>query len=409
MKIAYITAKTPYGSGEQFILPEILEIINKGNNVIIIPIRPDKYLAKGSEAEKVSKYSIYVSLLNINVIVKSLWIFIKSPIKVINIVFNILKCSNSFKKILKNISVLPKGLTTGEIIKKNKVEHIHAHWASTPSTVAYIASAISNIPWSFTAHRWDIAENNMLEEKARTAEFIRGIDEQGLSELASIINEKYRYKLNKIHVGININCRNRDNNFLYGNDNNFIIITPANLVLKKGHRYLIEACKLLIKKGITNFKCYFFGDGYLHEDLLILIKEHNLEEYISIKGQIPHNELLNLYKNKNIDLIVLPSIVDKYGNKEGIPSALTEAMAYGIPVISTNTGGIPELIGDGSGIMVNQKDPLALADAIEKLMKDSEYYKTIAEKGRKKVEDEFNVNKIAQELLNLFEINKKTN
>lgn len=409
MKIAYITAKTPYGSGEQFILPEILEIINKGNNVIIIPIRPDKYLAKGNEAEKVSKYSIYVPLLDINVIVKSLWIFVKSPIKVINIVFNILKRSNSFKKILKNISVLPKGLITGEIIKKNKVEHIHAHWASTPSTVAYIASVISDIPWSFTAHRWDIAENNMLEKKARIAEFIRGISEQGLSELASIINEKYHYKLNKIHVGININCRNSDNNFPYRIDNNFIIITPANLVPKKGHRYLIEACGLLIKKGVTNFKCYFFGDGYLHKDLLTLIKEHNLEEYISIKGQIPHNELLNLYKNNNIDLIVLPSIITDYGDLEGIPSALTEAMAYGIPVISTNTGGIPELIGDGSGIMVNQKDPLALADAIEKLMKDSEYYKTIAEKGRKKVENEFNVDRIAQELLNLFEINKKVN
>lgn len=113
-------------------------------------------------------------------------------------------------------------------------------------------------------------------------------------------------------------------------------------------------------------------------------------------------ELCRIVKENKVDIIHTHcQSPDFYGRIVGL--------IMRIPVISTNTGGIPELIGDGSGIMVNQKDPIALADAIEKLMKDSEYYKTIAKKGRKKVEDEFNVNKIAQELLNLFEDNKKVN
>jgi glycosyltransferase involved in cell wall biosynthesis len=109
-----------------------------------------------------------------------------------------------------------------------------------------------------------------------------------------------------------------------------------------------------------------------------------------------------MYKERIVDILILPSINTGNGEFEGIPVSLMEAMAFGIPVISTDTGGIPELIGDGSGIMVKEKDPEAIAVSIEKLMNDKPYYDFISERGRKKIERDFNVSIISKELLKLF-------
>lgn len=398
MKIAYITAQTPYGNGEQFILPEILEVINKGNDVIVIPVRPENKIAKGREPEKVSEYTIYIPLLSFYLLLKSIFIFFIYPFRTCKIIYSILRNSGNIGKIIKNLVVLPKGLITGEVIKKHNIEHIHAHWASTPSTIAYIASRLNEIPWSFTCHRWDIAENNMLEEKARSARFIRVINKKGYAEILRIIGEKYKHKCNIIHVGINCKMIQKQNKFIC---QNFIIATPANLIKVKGHKYLVYAIKKLIECNY-NITCYFFGDGPLENELKALVNNLELKNNIMFKGKIAHDELLNLYAKGEIDCVVLPSIVTDEGEKEGIPVSLMEAMAYKIPVISTNTGGIPELLGDGAGILVEQKDPDALAEAIERLMNDEELRRELQEKGYKKVYEEFYLPNVVDRLLYLM-------
>ena len=101
-------------------------------------------------------------------------------------------------------------------------------------------------------------------------------------------------------------------------------------------------------------------------------------------------------------MVILPSITTDKGEHEGIPVTLMEAMAYGIPVISTKTGGIPELIGDGSGIMVEEKNAKAIADAIERLMLDRNFYHILSLKGREKILKEFSIKENAKNLLSLF-------
>lgn len=262
MYIAYITAKTPYGNGEQFILPEILEQINRGNKVIIIPVRPNNNLGKGEKPLKVSKYTIHMPLVNLTLLIKGLAIFFKHPVTVMGIMYRVLEFSGSIKKIFKNLAVFPKGLIVGDIVKKKGIEHIHAHWASTPSTIAYIAAEISGIPWSFTAHRWDIVENNMLNEKVRSAKFARVINKKGYYELISYIDDNLKHKCHILHVGIKIKPvipkANKKNEY-------FTIITPANLVEVKGHVFLIRAIKKIVEKGYF-IKCYFYGEGPLEKN-----------------------------------------------------------------------------------------------------------------------------------------------
>lgn len=106
-----------------------------------------------------------------------------------------------------------------------------------------------------------------------------------------------------------------------------------------------------------------------------------------------------------VDAVVLPSLTTDDGEREGIPVALMEAMAYGIPVVSTNTGGIPELLSDGAGLMVREKEAQELAGAIEKLIKDEGLSAEIGKKGRQMIEKEFNLQKNARMLLQIIKAN----
>ena len=107
-------------------------------------------------------------------------------------------------------------------------------------------------------------------------------------------------------------------------------------------------------------------------------------------GAIPHEKLMEMYKGGKVDLVVLPSIVTPQGEHEGIPVALMEAMAYGIPVISTNTGGIPELLSAGAGTIVEGKTPEQLVKAIGSLLEDADLRRKIGVAGYQRVKEEFN-------------------
>jgi colanic acid/amylovoran biosynthesis glycosyltransferase len=362
-------------------------------------------LGKGAEIELISKNTIYIPMLNFYIIFKGIFLFIKNPIKVLNIIIKIIKYSGSLNKIIKNFAMLGKGLIIAELITKNKIEHIHAHWASTSATCAYIASYITGVAWSFTCHRWDIADNNMLNEKAKTCKFIRTIDNQGYDEVIQLIDKDLKYKCYKIHVGVKIEeqekCLTKKYIITKEKTNKFNIMVSANFVEKKGHIYLIDAIKLLDNEGYR-VDCTFCGAGPLEEKLKGYVKSIELEDYINFKGLIPHEKVLELYKENKIDCVVLPSIVAENGEKEGIPVSLMEAMAHFVPVISTNTGGIEELLEGGAGIIVKQKNPREIADSIKYLINNYEVREELRIRAYKKVSKEFFISSVTSEMLELM-------
>lgn len=386
MKILYITAQTPYGQGETFILEELLEVKNQQVNLLVIPRNPTKEIFH-PQAEEILKNVIRLPLINFEMFISFIIMLFTKPI-IWRILRKIVRNSRTLKICLKNLAVLPKGIYCAKIIQQQDITHIHSHWGSTTATMAYIISELTNIPWSFTLHRWDIAENNMLEEKVKSSMFVRCISEHGKNELLNIIGENYNEKIMVVYMGVTVppDFQKPLKNFL-------TLATPANFLEVKGHKYLIEACSILIKKDIRNFQCVFFGDGPLKTQLHNLIKEKNLSDYIKIHRFIPHKELIEKYKNNEIDLVILPSITTKDGEHEGIPVSLMEAMAYGIAVISTNTGGIPELLSDGDGIIVEEKSPEQLAEAIKKIIEDECFRREVSEKCYLRVQTKFDIKK----------------
>ncbi|MBE0447470.1 MAG: glycosyltransferase [Actinobacteria bacterium] len=401
MKIIYVTAQVPWGSGETFILPEVQEILRQGHQVTVIPLRPTRVLALGSNAAQVASVSIHLPFLGIRTLSMALAEAIRHPMRTLAVLWHIFQYSGSSRKVLKNLAVLPKGLAIAWLIHRLKVDHIHAHWASTPATAAYIVANLCGLPWSFTAHRWDIGENNMLLEKARSAKFIRAISKDGQAEIQRIIGNVLASKCHVVHMGVDLTHISVSESLASGDigrqERLFTLACPANMVLIKGHRYLIEACSLLKQRG-HSFLCWLFGDGPLEQELRDQVQTAGLESVVRFRGRWAHDDIIKLYREGTVDVVVLPSINTASGEKEGIPVSLMEAMAMGIPVISTPTGGISELLEGGAGILVAEKDALALVNALEILMNDIPAWRAISERGRLKVKEDFNEEKVIRDL-----------
>ena len=180
-----------------------------------------------------------------------------------------------------------------------------------------------------------------------------------------------------------------------------IIVMPAVLLPYKGHEYALDAARLLLERGRSNFRWRFYGEGILKPLLAQRIRDLGLTHVADLAGGIDNQQIRELYRTSQVDMVVLTSaVVD--GVEEGIPVALMEAMSYGIPVIATDSGDTEELIGDGAGIVIPQRNAEAVADAIEQLMASESLRRELIQKGLTKIDQEFNIASIAQQLAHKF-------
>jgi len=170
------------------------------------------------------------------------------------------------------------------------------------------------------------------------------------------------------------------------------LVTPASLFPVKGHRYLIEALA-----GLERVSLDVAGEGHLRAEL----ESQARGLPVAFLGAVSHPGLLTGLSEGRWDAVVLPSVPTPEGDQEGVPVSLIEAMAAGVPVVSTECGAIPELVSEGSGLLVPPADPAALRAALERL-RDPELRRRLATAGRARVETEFDVDRVAARLAELF-------
>jgi len=250
-----------------------------------------------------------------------------------------------------------------------------------------VTAELAQVPWSLTAHRWDIREANLLRAKAQSACFVRAISEGGARELEQRVGLEGWHPV-LVRMGVELPERTatpRDGDELR-------LVTPASLLPVKGHRYLLEALA-----GLDGVTLDLAGAGPLREEL----EQRALGLPVTFLGPVSHPELLSGLVDGRWDAVVLPSARTPEGDQEGVPVSLIEAMAAGVPVVSTECGSIPELVTEGSGLLVPPADPDALRSAIESL-RDPDLRRQLSPAGRERVEREFDVDCIAAELADLF-------
>jgi glycosyltransferase involved in cell wall biosynthesis len=181
-----------------------------------------------------------------------------------------------------------------------------------------------------------------------------------------------------------------------------LILCPGNLLPVKGHCDLISAMGILRDSGF-NCELHLAGDGPLRKQLEKQVERLGLASSVKFLGALKHAEVLDFYKRGRAALVVLPSRDLGAGLHEGIPVSLIEAMAYRVPVISTQTGAIPELVTPKEGILVPQADPQALAKAIRTILSSASLSEQFGRSARERVEQHFSIKKTAFNLAQMFQ------
>jgi colanic acid/amylovoran biosynthesis glycosyltransferase len=177
-------------------------------------------------------------------------------------------------------------------------------------------------------------------------------------------------------------------------------LTIARLVEKKGVAFAIEAVSRLLSKG-EKIEYTVVGDGILRESLQQLIESMGVERQVRLVGSKTHEEVKVLLEESHV--LVAPSLTSESGDQEGIPNVIKEAMATGLPVISTVHAGIPELVTNGvSGLLVQERDAASIADALAYLIRHPDICDEMAQAGRRQVEQKFDANILNKQLEELY-------
>jgi glycosyltransferase involved in cell wall biosynthesis len=280
------------------------------------------------------------------------------------------------------------------------VTHFHAHFADQATLVARLAAAMTGRPYSFTAHASDIYCNTvdvrLLRRNIAAARFVATVSDSNLRYLTGVCGEDAA-KLVLVRNGVDM-TRFIANGLPSAPP--FTMLSVARLVEKKGGRYLVEACRLLQERGVS-FRCEIIGRGNLRQPLVEQIRRAGLERSVRLLGGRKQGDVLARLRTAH--LYVLPSIVGSDGNREGLPVSIVEALACSLPVVSTPVTGIPEVVHDGhNGLLVPERDPVALADALQRLIEDRELYERLRAQARASVQATFDAAGISEQLRGLF-------
>jgi len=396
MKILYIVSLFPCWS-ETFIVREIYALKKKGVDVAILSLKNTAEEIIQTDTQELSSSVIYPSpkvLLSL----KALVTFLKRPFTNTKILLSIITSLRSRPgSLLKSIATwwITLGMTSD--VNKLNIDHIHAHWATYPSTSALILSKNTDRPFSFTSHAHDIfLEDHLLKEKITESKFSVTISDYNKNRLSSQLSIDLDSKMNVVHCAIDVNRHV----FSTSNRSSNTILAVGRLDHIKGFSVLIDACNEYKNMG-GEFECIIIGNGPLKEQLQKQINDYKLSDHIRLVGVMPQEKIKEYLLNAT--LFVLPSVVTQKGDMDGIPVALMEAMAAGAPVISTNVSGIPELINNNiNGLIVEPNNPHQLAAAISELLNNVDLRQKFSSAARHSIESDFSIDKEVDKLYSLF-------
>jgi colanic acid/amylovoran biosynthesis glycosyltransferase len=394
MRIIYVTQRLPFGNGETFIIPEVEALLAAGHDVLVVPRRSSEPIIHDDVEALVARMRRLPRGLTLAAAAAGT--FAWHPNRAARAFWRI-HGTRPRRRSISNTIATAEGMWLARIAHAWRADHIHAHWAHLTATMAMAASAVTRIPWSFTAHRYDVVLNNLLDVKLRSARFGRFIARYMLDLAQGLIGPEAAAHAVVVHMGVRLPPAPapRPRRAVP------VVVCPARLVPFKGHGYLLQAAAVLAARGVP-FELRLAGDGPEAAAIGRQIRELGLVERVRVLGTVPHAALLEQYRDDTPDCVVLPSLDLGGGVHEGLSVALVEAMAHGIPAISTTTGGQSELLGRGAGLLVPPRDVTALAGALGGVLASPDLQAELGRCGRRRVEEQFDATAIAGELVRRF-------
>lgn len=279
------------------------------------------------------------------------------------------------------------------------ITHLHAHFASTATTVARLAALLAGIPYSFTAHAKDIFHSTVdpvdLEQKLADAAFTVTVSDYNLHHL----QRTYRAtgSVARVYNGLDLD------RFPFvprpARGGTLRLLAVGRLVEKKGFALLIDAVTRLRADGI-DATLDIVGDGELSAPLRERANASAARAAIRFLGPLPQGEVAA--RLREADVFVAPCLVGSDGNADGLPTVLLEAMATGIPCVSTAVTGIPEIIIDGqTGVLCEPGDVDSLVDGLRRVARPDYPVNRTTRQARALIEQRFDARRQAQQLAEL--------
>ena len=282
-------------------------------------------------------------------------------------------------------------------LRDARVDHVHAHFATTAARLAHLASRLRGPPYSVTAHAKDIYHRDVRADRLAVtlggARFVATVSEANVRHLRGVIGDGVPI----VHLPNAVDLT-RVPEPAHREPDPATVLSVARLVEKKGLADVVRACGLLGRQG-RRVRLELVGDGPLRAALEVLAAEVGAD--VRFSGALDHDEVLARYRRAAV--FALPCVVASTGDRDGLPTSVLEAMASGVPVVATAVNGLAEAVLDGrTGLVVPQHAPAALAGAIARLVGDRALAERLGRAGRRRVVERFALERSAARLRDLF-------
>lgn len=405
-QVAYILWRFPYLT-ETFIADEVWEIQQHGVDVRLFSLLKPKREPVQPVSERLLRQGVEYapSLASWHLWWAQLYFISQRPSRYFSLLVDLVRqsCRRSFHscvlKRAKRVYIFLKAVALAYALKHSSVNLLHTHFAYLPGTAAAIIAALLDLPFTVTTHAYEIYRNSDLlcwvSEKATHGVTISEYNKSNILEMCPDLEAR---SITVIHCGIDLAHFNPV--LQPSDDRPFSIVSVGTLIAMKGHQYLIRACEILKSRGL-DFHCQIFGGGPAEQGLRRLIEQCGVEDVVTLRGACLRSTILEAYQQS--DLFVLASIVQDNGLRDGIPVVLMEAAAMQLPIVSTTVSGIPEIVHQGaSGLLVQERDAEALAEAIGTLAADRDLRERYGRDGRRVVQQQFQLRDNVAKLASLF-------
>jgi glycosyltransferase involved in cell wall biosynthesis len=295
---------------------------------------------------------------------------------------------------------LYQAVYVGMRLRQDGFTRLHAHFAGMAARTAFWIERFFSIPYSFTAHANDIFAPRdfaiSLAKLIQSAAAVVTVSDYS----AGLLKERFPESAGKIHRVYNGIDASRFHPPDFGSGVP-AIVSIGRLIEKKGFADLIEACRLLKPRG-RPLTCEIIGEGPLEAALGAQIAEAGLESCVRLAGPLTQSEIVSRLAFATI--FVLPCTHEAGGGMDNLPTVIMEAMAAGLPVISTPLGGIPEMVEhEKNGELVPERDPAAICAAMERLIADPARARKFGDRGREMAAEKFSIAANVGKLRALFE------
>ena len=388
MRIAYVLKKFPRLS-ETFILNELLGLEALGHEVEVLSLRPPDDEPRHRDLARLRA--------QVHIIPRKTSRSFEEDSSSIEGIFLQLPLRNRSK-------TWAQGLEVASLCQSLGIDHVHAHFMTIASHVAAISRLHGGPPFTVTAHAKDIFRFGINEELfRRVAQLSDGLVTVSQFNRRFIrrrfFSDEPDFPIEMVYNGLPLkdlppppSAESRDRG---------LILAVGRLVEKKGFDLLVEAAAMLA--GLeTPFRIVIAGGGEQEGELRSMIVAQGLQEHIELLGPIPREEVIRLMGEAR--MLILPCREGSDGNRDALPTVLIEALACGLPAISTNMVGIPEIIIDEEhGLLIEPEDTGALAQAVHRLLVDDTLWQRCSAAGPLRARSLFDRGHTLPKLARIFE------